>query len=95
MGLLTYPQLGSGHTRRESDSAASWHIGFAREMRLVQLVTNEEFQNFCMKISAHTFDSCFEKEIDKQVLEMVATRNLHNKKTASFLKADGATATYQ
>ena len=42
-----------------------------------------------MEISAQKCDSCSEKEIDKQVLEMVATGNLHNEKTLSSVKADG------
>ena len=52
-------------------------------------MTEPEFQDFCMEISAQKFDSFSEKEIDKQVVEMVATGNLHNKKTVSSLKADG------
>ena len=51
------------------------------------MVTHPEFHNFCMDISAQIFDSRSEKEIDKQVLDMVATGNLHNKKTVSVLKA--------
>ena len=52
-------------------------------------MTDPEFHGFCMEISAQKFDSCSEQEIDKQVLEMVATGNLYNKKTVSSLKADG------
>ena len=52
-------------------------------------MTDPDFHDFCREISAQKFDSRSEKEIDKQVLEMVATRNLHNKKTVFSLKADG------
>ena len=47
------------------------------------------FHDFCMEISAQKFDSCSKKEIDKQVLEMVATGYLHNKKTLSSPKVNG------
>ena len=52
-------------------------------------MTDPEFHDFCMEISALKFESFSEKDIDKQVLEMVATGNLHNKNTVSSLKADG------
>ena len=52
-------------------------------------MTDPEFHDFCMDISAQKFDSCSEKEIDKQVLEMVAKGNLHNKNTVSNVKANG------
>ena len=55
-------------------------------------MTNEEFHDLGMQISAQKFDSCSQKGIDKQVLGMAATGNLHNKKTVSSVKADGIKA---
>ena len=57
--------------------------------RPVHLVTDPKFHNFCMEVSPPKFDSYTEKDIEKQVLEVFATRNFSNKKTVSSLKADG------
>ena len=85
----------------DSSTAAKWSLEQGHEScrklaywlrtkkRPVHLVTDEEFHNFCVKNSAQKSDCCSEKEIDEQVLEMVATVNLHNKKTMSTLKPDG------
>ena len=84
--LSTAPKWSQEKRHRSCRKLAYW---LCRKKRSVHLVTDEEFHDFCMEISAQKFDSCSEKEINRQVLEMVATGNLHNKKTVSILKADG------
>ena len=60
-----------------------------REKRPSHLVTNEEFHEFSMDVSAPKPDSCPQREIDKQVLEMVTTANVQNKEGGSILRGDG------
>ena len=50
---------------------------------------DEDFHNFRMGTFCQKFDSCYEREINKQVLEMVAKENLHNKETVSIQTPDG------
>ena len=83
--LATAPNWSHKKRDRSCRKLAYW---LCTKKRPLHLVTDPEFQDFCMEISQKV-DSCSEKEMDKQLLEIVATRNLHNKKTLSSLNADG------
>ena len=50
-------------------------------------MTDADYHDFCIEISAQKVDFCSEKEIDKQVLIMVARGNICIKKTVSRWKA--------
>ena len=82
----TAPKWSQEKEHRSCRKLAYW---LCTKKRPVHLVTDPEFHDFCMEISAQKLDSCSEKEIDKQVLEIVTTGNLYNKKTVSSLKANG------
>ena len=57
-----------------------------RRKRAPHLVTDEEFKDFCDEILCSKYQSCSEKEVLKQTLEIVAAGRVNNRRIITQLK---------